>query len=240
MDRHVNETLKPVRHSAIPSFNGDRSRWTKLDQSRSKTLTNRILTCSGLIRFAVLYPIFVHLVYRFIDSNNTVSTLRHFSRFELRTGSLEQSFLLLSPKVFIPIAMSENPFQPIFQTFQRISNCIQSQLSSLTGLTIHAPHPNEKPLLFLSSYSKPTDVSTKVSLILLYNLSFTFIYLYGNSLFRVFQFIIFWSMFLSTIFVCKTYDVEWTNDNYQLAKWCHNLDFWILFVLLYRLWKINN
>ncbi|XP_048490297.1 FAD-linked sulfhydryl oxidase ERV1 isoform X2 [Beta vulgaris subsp. vulgaris] len=57
--------------------------------------------------------------------------------------------------------MSENPFQPIFQTFQRISNCIQSQLSSLTGLTIHAPHPNEKPLLFLSSYSKPTDVSTK-------------------------------------------------------------------------------
>uniref|UniRef100_A0A803M2Q7 Sulfhydryl oxidase n=1 Tax=Chenopodium quinoa TaxID=63459 RepID=A0A803M2Q7_CHEQI len=62
--------------------------------------------------------------------------------------------------------MSENPLEPIFKTFQRISNSIQTQLFSFTGLAIHPSPSNEKPLLSLSPSSKPnsshdTDVSAK-------------------------------------------------------------------------------
>ncbi|KNA16647.1 hypothetical protein SOVF_087170 [Spinacia oleracea] len=53
--------------------------------------------------------------------------------------------------------MSENPLEHIFQTFQKISICIQTQLFSLAGLPIQPPPPNEKPLLSLST----TVVSTK-------------------------------------------------------------------------------
>ncbi|XP_021750995.1 FAD-linked sulfhydryl oxidase ERV1-like isoform X1 [Chenopodium quinoa] len=62
--------------------------------------------------------------------------------------------------------MSENPLEPIFKTFQRISNSIQTQLFSFTGLAIHPSPSNEKPLLSLSPSNKPnssypTDISAK-------------------------------------------------------------------------------
>lgn len=60
--------------------------------------------------------------------------------------------------------MSENPWQPICQSFQRISNCIQTQLSLLTSRVIHPSPASENPLLSLSYSSKPqpsTDASIK-------------------------------------------------------------------------------
>ncbi|KAL2930078.1 FAD-linked sulfhydryl oxidase ERV1 [Bienertia sinuspersici] len=59
-----------------------------------------------------------------------------------------------------------NPLEPILETFQRISNCIQTQLSSFTTSAVHPSSPYEKSLLSLSPSSDSTsshfsDVSTK-------------------------------------------------------------------------------
>ncbi|XP_057538668.1 FAD-linked sulfhydryl oxidase ERV1 isoform X2 [Amaranthus tricolor] len=62
------------------------------------------------------------------------------------------------------MGVSENPLISLFQAFQNISNCIQTQISSLTGIAINPSPPtsNDKQLSSLLSFSSSSsDLSTQ-------------------------------------------------------------------------------
>ncbi|CAO2842083.1 unnamed protein product [Amaranthus hypochondriacus] len=62
------------------------------------------------------------------------------------------------------MGVSENPLISLFQAFQNISNCIQTQISSLTGIAINPspPTPNDKQQTSLLSFSSSSsDLTTQ-------------------------------------------------------------------------------
>ncbi|EEF34893.1 FAD-linked sulfhydryl oxidase ERV1 [Ricinus communis] len=58
--------------------------------------------------------------------------------------------------------MSDNPLQPLFLTFQKVSNCIQTHFSSFISQSNHHPSlANKKPLFSISSSNIITsDIDT--------------------------------------------------------------------------------
>ncbi|KAK9988594.1 hypothetical protein SO802_028833 [Lithocarpus litseifolius] len=64
--------------------------------------------------------------------------------------------------------MSENPLQALFQTFEKISNSVQTHLSNLIGQPHHPSPTTINPLLSLSSPSKskvnPSNTDSTASL----------------------------------------------------------------------------
>uniref|UniRef100_A0A2P2JRX0 Uncharacterized protein MANES_10G081300 n=1 Tax=Rhizophora mucronata TaxID=61149 RepID=A0A2P2JRX0_RHIMU len=50
--------------------------------------------------------------------------------------------------------MSENPLQPLFQTFQKVSDCVRTHFSILTGQSDH-PSPSSQKFVFSFSSSLP-------------------------------------------------------------------------------------
>ncbi|XP_059652990.1 FAD-linked sulfhydryl oxidase ERV1 [Cornus florida] len=56
--------------------------------------------------------------------------------------------------------MSENPLQALFQTFEKVSRCVQTHLSQFIGLS-NLPSPtNGQPLFSLSSSANPSRSNT--------------------------------------------------------------------------------